>query len=152
MLALITMAQEGEPRINTSSASQNWGQKRWSVVQSNVLGSSIGTDKHYRDIGQKRVQNILGESCYHRIKFTAANSLTALMWRWYLNSGYQPYSYYIGIMEGADGTSINTSHLACTWRTRMRGEGSIKGRGGNRKWRSKNQKRNTVTIENQTCN
>ena len=73
------MAQEGEPRINTSSASQNWGQKRWSVVQSNVQGSSTGTDKHYGDIRQERVQNILGESYCHRIKYTAANSLAALM-------------------------------------------------------------------------
>ena len=55
-------------------------------------------------------------------------------------------------MEGADGTSINTNHLACTWRTRMKGEGSVKGRGGNRKGRSENQKRNIVATENQTCN
>ena len=73
------MAQEGELRIKISSASQSRGQKRWSVVQSNVLGSSIGTDKHYRDIGQEKVQNILGESCCHHIKCTAANSLAALM-------------------------------------------------------------------------
>ena len=70
------------------------------------------------------------------------------MWRSYLNSGYQPYIYYTGIMEGADGTNINTSHLACTWWTRMRGKGSIKGKGGNKKGRSKNQERNTVATEN----
>ena len=69
-----------------------------------------------------------------------------------MNSGYQPFSYYTGIMEGDDGTSINTNHLACTWRTRMRGEGSVKGRGGNRKGRSENQERNIVATENQTCN
>ena len=55
-------------------------------------------------------------------------------------------------MEGADETSINTSHLACTWWTWMKGERSIKGRGGNRKGRSENQERNTVATENQTCN
>ena len=109
------MAQEREPRIKTSLASQSRGQKRWSVVKSNVLGNSIDMDKHYRDIGQEIVQNILGESyCRHRIKCTVANSLVALMWRWYLNSGYQPYSYYTGIMEDADGTSINTA----TWHAR----------------------------------
>ena len=65
------MAQERELRIKTSLASQSRGQKRWSVVKSNVLGNSIDMDKHYRDIGQERVQNILVESyCRHRIKCT----------------------------------------------------------------------------------
>ena len=75
------MAQEGESRINTSLASQSRGQKRWSVVQSNILGSTIGTDKHYKDIGQEIVQNFLEESYCHRIKCTVANSLATLMWR-----------------------------------------------------------------------
>ena len=44
---------------------------------------------------KEEFQNILGENCYLRIKCTAANSLAALMWKWCLNSGFQPYSYYI---------------------------------------------------------
>jgi len=40
-------------------------------------------------------RNILEERCYLRIKCTAANSLAALMWRRCLNSGFQPYSYYM---------------------------------------------------------
>ena len=40
-------------------------------------------------------QNILGESCCLRIKCTAANSLAVLMWKWCLNSRFQPYNYYV---------------------------------------------------------
>ena len=55
------MAQEGEPRINTYSTSQSRGQKRCSVVQSNVPGSFVGMDKHYKDIRQERVPKYLRE-------------------------------------------------------------------------------------------
>jgi len=47
-------------------------------------------------------------------------------------------------MKGADGTSINTGHLARTWRTRMRGEGSIKEGRGNRRKGSENKEKITV--------
>ena len=144
------MAQEGEPRINTSSTSQSRDSERWSITQNNVPRSFVGTDKHYRH-QRKESQNILGKNCCHRIKCTADNSLAALMWRWYLNSGYQPYSYYTRLMKGADGTSINTSHLPCTWRTRMRGEGSIKGGGSNRRGGSK-ERENYYSIKNWLCN
>ena len=53
------MAQEGELRINASLASQSRGPKRWSIVQGNVLGSSIGTNEHCRDIRQWGVLNYL---------------------------------------------------------------------------------------------
>ena len=39
--------------------------------------------------------NISRESYYHRIKCSAANYLEALMRNWYLNSNFQPYSYYL---------------------------------------------------------
>ena len=67
-------------RINTSSASQSRGLKRWFVANSNVLGSSVGTDKHIETSEREESQNILGESCYHSIKCTVTNSLAALMW------------------------------------------------------------------------
>ena len=51
-------------------------------------------------------------------------------------------------MEGADGTSINTGHLACMWRAKMKGKNSIKERGGKEKRGSRNQERNTVATEN----
>ena len=49
-------------------------------------------------------------------------------------------------MEGADGTSIKTIHLACTWRTKMKGEESTKGEGGNRRRGSRNQEKNIVAL------
>ena len=55
------------------------------------------------------------------------------------------------LQEGADGTSINTNHLACTWRVKMKGEKSIKEREALREG-NQNQERNTVAIKNQTCN
>ena len=56
------------------------------------------------------------------------------------------------LQEGADRTSINTNHLAYTWRAEMKGEEGIKEEGGNKRGRLRNQERNTVTIRNQTCN
>ena len=44
-------------------------------------------------------QNIWEESCCLHIKCTAANPLAALMKKWYLNSVFQPYCYYVKIYE-----------------------------------------------------
>ena len=43
-----------------------------------------------------------------------------------MNSVFQPYSYSQRIQEGADGTSIDTNHLAYTWGVEMKGEDSIR--------------------------
>ena len=56
------------------------------------------------------------------------------------------------LQEYANRTSINTNHLACTWRVEMKKEDSIKEEGGNERKRSRNQERNTVAIRNQICN
>ena len=53
------MAQEGEPRINTSSTSQSQDPERWFITQNNIPGSFVGTDKHYRDIRQGGVLKYL---------------------------------------------------------------------------------------------
>ena len=105
------------------------------------MGSSNGKDKHREGIRQGEGKKYPRKSCHHRIKCSVANSLTALMWRLYLNNDIQPYSYYTRLMEGTNGTSINTSHLACMWRTKMRGEGSIKGGRGNRRKGSRNKEK-----------
>ena len=42
-LVLVIRAQEVGPRMNV--------QKRWSTVQGNILGNSIDTDKHHRNLG-----------------------------------------------------------------------------------------------------
>ena len=43
-------------------------------------------------------------------------------------------------MEGVDGTSINTSHLACTWRAKVKGKESIKEKGEYKRERMKGEK------------
>ena len=113
------MVQKGGPRRNASSTEQSRGQKVWSAIQSNILGDSIDKDIHHESIGQREAMKYLRESCYHRIKCSAPNSLAALMWKWYLNSNFQPYSYSQRLQEGTDGTGINTSNLVYKWRVEM---------------------------------
>ena len=55
-------------------------------------------------------------------------------------------------MGSANGTSIQTNHLKCTWKVEMKGKYSIKGEGVSEKRDRKNEERNIVAIENQTCN
>ena len=120
------MVQKGGSRRNASLAEQSRGQKVWSAIQSNILGDSIDKDIHHESIGQREGMKYLRESYYHRIECSAPNSLTTLMWKWYLNSNFQPYSYSQRLQEGTDGTGINTSNLVYTWRVEMEKEDSIK--------------------------
>ena len=57
-----------------------------SVVQNNILGSSINKDMHCERTGQMGANKYLSKSYYHRIECSAANSLAAFMWRRPLNS------------------------------------------------------------------
>ena len=72
---------EGSPRRNASSTKQSRGQKEWSAIRSYALDDSTGKDKHQEGIGQREAKKYLRECYYHHIKGSAANSLTALMWR-----------------------------------------------------------------------
>ena len=58
-LVLIIGTHKNGPRMNASSANQIRGSRWWSVVQGNVLGNSVDTDKHYRNIGQGEVLKYL---------------------------------------------------------------------------------------------
>ena len=51
-----------------------------------------------KEHNKRRPWNISRESCYHLIKCSAANSLAALMKKWYMNSIFQPYSYSLKIL------------------------------------------------------
>ena len=62
------------------------------IIQSDIPRSSIDNDMHCERTGQMGAEKYLGESYYHRIKCFVANSLSALMRKWYLNSVFQPYS------------------------------------------------------------
>ena len=123
---LLMRIQESGPRRNASSAKQSRGKKVWSAIQSNVSGDSIDKDTHHESTGQKEAMKYLKESCYHRIESSAANSLVTLMWKWYLNSNFQPYSYSWKFQEVADGIRIKASNLVYTWRVEMKEGGYYK--------------------------
>ena len=66
-------------RRNISSDKRNTDQGVCLIVQSDISGNSTDEDvchKRMRGMGAKKY---LRESCYHRIKCTIVNSLTALM-------------------------------------------------------------------------
>ena len=50
-----------------------------SVIQSDVLGSSIDKDMHCERTGQMGAKKYLGETCYHCIKCSVTSYLAALM-------------------------------------------------------------------------
>ena len=87
------MIQEGGPRTNATSAWQSRGQKGGPAIKSNVLDSSTGKDKYQEGIRQWESKKYLRERCCHSIEYSIANSLVALMWRWYLKIDIQPYNY-----------------------------------------------------------
>ena len=68
----------GRLRRSISSAKGSRGQKVCFVIQSDVLGNSINKDMHCECTGQMGAEKYLRESCYHRIKCSAANSLATL--------------------------------------------------------------------------
>ena len=75
---------------------------------------------HHERTGQMGTVKYLRESCCHRIECSVANSLAALMRKWYLNSTFQSYSYSQRFQEGTDGTRINTKNLTYMWRVKMK--------------------------------
>ena len=78
---LVMMVQEGGPRRNVSSTEQSKDQKVRSAIKSNVPGDSIVKDKYQEVTRHEKDKKYLRKGCYHRIKCSAANSLTALMWK-----------------------------------------------------------------------
>ena len=70
---------EGRSRRSIFSAKQSRDQNVCSIIQSDILGSSIDKDMHCEHTGQIGAGKYLRESCYHRIKCSIANSLATLM-------------------------------------------------------------------------
>ena len=52
-----------------------------SALQSNVLRGSIDKEIHHESTGQREAMKYLRESWYHRIEYSVANSMAALMWK-----------------------------------------------------------------------
>ena len=75
------MVQKDGPRRNASSAEQNRGQKWWFAIQSNISGYPLDKDTQYGSTGQREAMKYLRKICHHRIKYSTANSLAALMWK-----------------------------------------------------------------------
>ena len=66
-----------------------------SAIKSNVPNYSTDEDKYQEEIGQREAMKYLRESCYHLIECSTTNSLAVIMRKWYLNSSFQPYNYYL---------------------------------------------------------
>ena len=98
----------------------------------------------------KELRNIWEKSCYHCIACFAPNLLAVLMWKWYLNSDFQPYSHPQRLQKCADGTSIKEiSNLIYTWKAEMKeGKGVQKGRIPLQKGGSEKQERNHCVTKN----
>ena len=47
-LVLVIRTQKGGQRMNASSTNQSQGSKWWFVIQGNIPGNPIDTDKHYK--------------------------------------------------------------------------------------------------------
>ena len=76
---MVMRVQKSGMRRNASSTGQSRGQKVRFNIKSNVPDNSIDYDKYQEESGQMKVMKYLRESCYHHIKYFAANSLTVLI-------------------------------------------------------------------------
>ena len=74
-------------------------------VQNDLLGNSIDGDMHYELTRGMEIQKYLGRGYCHRIKWTVANFLAALMWRRLLNSAALTTSTHRRLEGVSDGTS-----------------------------------------------
>ena len=78
---LVIRVQEGSPRRNASSVEQSRGPNVWSAFQSNISRDSIDKNTDHKGTRQRETMKYLKESCYHHIKCSVTNFLTALMWK-----------------------------------------------------------------------
>ena len=72
-------AGRGGPRRNISSVRQNKDQNVCPIIQGDVSGGSIYKDMDYVHTERVGARKYLRENCNHRIEYSTANSLTALM-------------------------------------------------------------------------
>ena len=103
--------RRGRLRRSISSAKRRKGQKVRFVVQNDVPRSYIDNDMHCERIGQMGAKKYLRKSCYHCIECSAANPLTAFMWKRPMNSAVLVASTHRGPVRVSD----RTSTLAVAW-------------------------------------
>ena len=87
------------------------GSNVYPKVQSNLPRNSSDRDVHLKCTKGLEAQKYLRESCYHRIKCSAANFLAALMWKRPLNSA----ALAIPIHREPEGVSDGTSTQVVAW-------------------------------------
>ena len=75
------------------------------IVQADLLGNSTNRDVHYKRTRGMEAQKCLGKGCCHCIKCSAANFLTALMWKKPLNSAVLATPTHRGSKGLSDETS-----------------------------------------------
>ena len=138
--------QEGGSRRNASSVEQSRDQKVWSTIQSNIPEDSIDKNTHHESTRQRGTMIYPRERCYHHIECSVTNALATLMWKWYLNSNFQPYSYSQRFQKSADGTKFNTKNLVYMWRVEMKERRQYKREIIHWGWRIKKKRKNTVTT------
>ena len=84
------MEQEGCPRRSVSSNRLGMGQTLDLMIKATYQDASVTTtypqNVQKRRRPQKKNIIYLKESCYHRIKYTAANFLAVFMWKKPLNN------------------------------------------------------------------
>ena len=92
-------------RRNVSSDRLSTAQMCILKVQGNLPRSSSGRNVYLEYTRGLGAQKYLRESCYHRIKCSAANFLAALMWRRPLNSATLTIPTHKEPKGVSDGTS-----------------------------------------------
>ena len=96
------------------------GQKVCHIIQSDIPRNSVNKDMHCEHTRQNGAKKYLGESCYYRIKCSAANSPAALMWRRPLNSAALATPTHRGPKRISDGTSTQVVTWAINkWRGKI---------------------------------
>ena len=76
---MIVKAGGDGPRRNIPLAKRSEDQNMCSIIQGDVLGSSIDKVMHYECTGGMEARKYLRENCYHCIECSAVNALTALI-------------------------------------------------------------------------
>ena len=119
--SLVTGSMIHCSRRNTSSTKQSRGQRSDHPLRTRQQAIILGRINTRERWDKRELVNIWEENCYHRIKCSASNPLATLMWKWYMNSNFQVYSYLQRFQEGDDGTSIKEiNNLTYTWRAEMK--------------------------------
>ena len=139
-------------RRNVPLAKRNEDQGVPSIIHDDDPRGSIDKDMHHERTRMMGVRKYLKKSYCHRIECSAANFLTAFMWRRPLNNIVLATPTHKGPEKVSNGTStqvvpwiINNLRAKIIEREIYNGR-DPRGRG------RRNRERNIVTIRKQTCN